>query len=83
MNEREQIALEVMRAAVRYNEVQEELTRALRDLGRALERRREAHGYQIAVCGTPAGYRRHQRAAEPPCYACQAGMTWDKRRYRT
>lgn len=60
-------------------EAYEELVAARCELYRELRKRR-ASGRQPGRCGTPAGYRRHQRAKEHPCIACVEAWTWDASR---
>lgn len=61
----------------------EQLAHARRRLYRALDARRAEGGRHEGVCGTPAGYRRHQRAHEPPCLVCVDAYSYDERRRRT
>jgi hypothetical protein len=67
-------------AAFLVNAAHDQLTHAQRTLYRALDARARRPGRKPGECGTPAGYRRHQRAGEPPCPACMEGNNWDKRR---
>lgn len=61
----------------------EQLAFARRRLYRALDARRAEGGRHEAVCGTPAGYRRHQRAHTAPCAPCMDAKLWEQRRTRS
>ena len=61
-------------------EAYEELVAARVELYRVLRQRHETPGRKPGRCGTPAGYRRHQRADESPCIGCVEAWTWDYNR---
>lgn len=67
-------------AAFLVNAAHNQLAHAERSLYAALNKRAKTPGRKPGECGTPAGYRRHQRAEEIPCFACIAGKSWDERR---
>lgn len=67
-------------AAFLVNAAHDQLAHARRTLFYALERRAAQPGRKTGECGTPAGYRRHQRAEQAPCWACTEANNWDKRR---
>lgn len=67
-------------AAYLVNAAHAQLGHARRALFAALDARAKTPGRKPGECGTPAGYRRHQRARQVPCYACIEGRTWDERR---
>lgn len=60
----------------------EQLAHARARLYRALDARRAEGGRHEGVCGTPAGYRRHQRAHDTPCAPCVDAKLWEDRRTR-
>lgn len=72
--------LPVALAAFLVNAAHDQLTHARRALFAALDARARRSGRQPGECGTPAGYRRHQRAQDPPCFACVEANSWEKRR---
>lgn len=72
--------IDLRMAAHLVNAAHAQLHHAQRHLYAALERRAERPGRQPGDHGTPAGYRRHQRAEEPPCWACMEAHNWDLRR---
>jgi hypothetical protein len=57
-----------------------QLAHAQRALYAALDARAKEPGRKHGECGTPAGYRRHQRSGTAPCFACMEGNNWAKRR---
>lgn len=67
-------------AAFLVNAAHDQLAHAQRALYAALDKRAQHPGRQTGECGTPAGYRRHQRAEDAPCRACMEANNWDKRR---
>jgi hypothetical protein len=67
-------------AAYLVNAAHDQLAHARRMLSAALEERASEPGRKAGECGTPAGYRRHQRAEESACWACVEANNWDKRR---
>lgn len=69
-------------AANRVNRAYEELWAARREHRVALKRRAES-GRQPGVCGTAAGYRRHQVEFEAPCWACLDAHSWYKTRRKS
>ena len=70
----------VQLAAFLVNAAHEQLAHAQRSLYSALDQRSKIPGRKPGECGTPAGYRRHQRAVETPCWACMEANNWAKRR---
>lgn len=74
---------QIISAARRIEQAHQELAEARRELRLALEARAALPGYKLGLCGTPAGYRRHQRNLEPSCWAClEARRLGDPRRGR-
>lgn len=71
---------EVRLAAYLVNAAHDQLAHARRTLFGALEHRATRPGRKPGECGTPAGYRRHQRAEEAACWACTEANNWEKRR---
>ena len=67
-------------AAILVNAAHDQLSHARRSLFVALEHRAAQPGRKPGECGTPAGYRRHQRAQETACWACTEANNWEKRR---
>lgn len=68
---------ELALAALLVENANAQLAHARSRLHRALEQRARRPGRKQGVCGTPAGYRRHQRADEPACVACVEAHRWD------
>lgn len=68
-------------AASWFNEAAEEMAAARAELRRSLEARHARPGRKIGQCGSPAGYRNHQRYGEVQCAACNEAWTWDRSRY--
>lgn len=62
------------------NAAHAQLAHAQRCLYAALEERAALPGRKPGECGTPAGYRRHQRAEDAACWACVEANNWAKRR---
>lgn len=69
-------------AAKWVNDTHDELAAARCELFASLEARRARPGRQAGQCGTPAGYRRHQRYREARCLACTEAWNWDQNRRR-
>lgn len=72
----------VVAAADRIEYAHIQLLEARRQLRRALEARSKSGGRQPGVCGTPSGYRKHQRRNEAACMACTEAYTWYRRKSR-
>jgi hypothetical protein len=70
----------VTAAAERMNRAHAELTMARRELRQVLEARALMAQRQPGYCGTPAGYKRHDRDNEVPCHACVEAKTWERQR---
>lgn len=79
---RRAVEQQIIAAAELIERAQRGLADARRELRQALDARATLPGPQQGLCGTPAGYRRHQRNLEAPCWACMEARAWDKRRRR-